>query len=109
MTLGIAIFFAVTGVLFVGLGIPLALGRVKPNRLYGFRTAKTLSDPNVWYPANRVCGIDMIVYGAAITLSAVVAYLLGERFTWTAFLPIGTMTVGVILVTVHCLWRLRQM
>lgn len=38
------------------LEIPLILGLVPRNRLYGVRTSKTLADDHAWYPANRVGG-----------------------------------------------------
>lgn len=38
------------------LALPMAFGKVPPNRIYGFRTSKTLSSPNIWYQANRVAG-----------------------------------------------------
>ena len=38
------------------LSIPMILDRVPPNSTYGFRTVKTLSSPDVWYPANRAAG-----------------------------------------------------
>jgi len=44
--------------------IPMALGIAPPNGLYGFRTPKTLSSPNIWYPANRVSG--WILIGASL-------------------------------------------
>ena len=40
--------------------IPMILGKVPPNWLYGFRTPKTLSSPEVWYPANRAAGWFMV-------------------------------------------------
>ena len=44
--------------------IPMILDKVPPNSTYGFRTAKTLSSPEVWYPANRAAG--WFVLGAAV-------------------------------------------
>src|SRR5205809_2264035 len=41
---------------FVAMGIPCSQGWVRPNRLYGFRTRKTLQDPDVWYPTNSSNG-----------------------------------------------------
>jgi len=35
------------------LSLPLLAGKVKPNPFYGFRVAKTLEDPEVWYSVNR--------------------------------------------------------
>ncbi|MGA8221363.1 MAG: SdpI family protein [Candidatus Acidiferrales bacterium] len=49
-------------------GLPMALGLVPPNRFYGFRTRKTLSSPEVWYPANQVCGWAMVVAGTVAIL-----------------------------------------
>lgn len=53
-----ALTFTAVGVLFICLGIPLFLGRVRPNWWYGCRTKKTLSDVKVWYAVNRVTGRD---------------------------------------------------
>jgi uncharacterized membrane protein len=49
--------------------IPMALGRVAPNHWYGFRTPKTLSSPEIWYPANRASGWWMVL-GGALTILA---------------------------------------
>src|ERR1700680_2010080 len=46
------------------LTVPLALGKVPPNRFYGFRTQKTPSSPAIWYPANRIMGWFMIAANA---------------------------------------------
>jgi hypothetical protein len=53
---------------FIAIGIPLALERVPPNHWYGFRTAKTFSNQTIWYAANRVAGIDLIIAGVVIAL-----------------------------------------
>ena len=42
------------------LSIPMILGQVPPNGVYGFRTPKTLSSADVWYPANRAAGWFML-------------------------------------------------
>ena len=66
-----SLLFALVGLMFVGLSIPLILERVPPNRYYGFRTAKTLSNPTTWYEVNRVSGTDLLVAGALITFSSI--------------------------------------
>lgn len=48
-------------VVLLGLSIPLIRGRVGPNFLYGVRTRKTLSSPEIWYKANRLGGIYLTV------------------------------------------------
>jgi uncharacterized membrane protein len=47
------------------LSIPMILGKVPPNGLYGFRTPKTFSSPEIWYPANRASGWFMLAAMAA--------------------------------------------
>ena len=56
----------VSAVVFV-LCIPLVLKLVPPNRLYGFRTRKTLSSPEIWYPANVFSGYALML-AAAVTV-----------------------------------------
>lgn len=58
-----SILFAVVGLIFIGISIPLSLGKVPPNSFYGCRTTKTLSDPKIWYEANRISGKDFLISG----------------------------------------------
>src|SRR5689334_1287026 len=63
-------------VLLIVMCIPMILGKVPRNRLYGFRTPYTLSSDEIWYRANKITGI-------AVALSGVfwlaVSWLLPER------------------------------
>lgn len=47
--------------LVAGLCVPLILRKVKPNRWYGFRSKRTLGDPEVWYRVNRLGGAFLLV------------------------------------------------
>jgi uncharacterized membrane protein len=51
-------------IIMAALALPMALGKVPPNPIYGFRTPKTLSSADIWYPANRAGGWFMIAAGA---------------------------------------------
>jgi uncharacterized membrane protein len=86
----IIFLFIVIGGVFIALGYPLKQGRIGPNYFYGFRTPRTLSDEKVWYPVNRVLGIDMIRGGVVII--AVSLLMLALR----AF--IGSDTAVIVLV-----------
>jgi len=55
-----------SGLLIVLLAIPMILRKLRPNRIYGFRTRKTLSNPDIWYPANRAAGFAMVVAGLSM-------------------------------------------
>ena len=70
-----ALLFSIVGILYIGLGIPLLLGRIPPNSWYGCRTQKTLSSDEIWYPINRVTGRYMIVSGVAVILSALGVFI----------------------------------
>ena len=76
--LAASIFFMAA--LMIGLSIPPLQGKVPPNGLYGFRTPKTLSDPSIWYAANRFAAQATIVVAAVMILLGVVLLLL-ERYT----------------------------
>ena len=54
-------------------GLPLALGFVPPNRLYGVRTARILADAQLWYRANRFAGLAFMAAGALSVCIFVVA------------------------------------
>ena len=57
----LAVIAYVVPLVVVASSIPMILGKVPPNWIYGFRTPRTLSSPEVWYPANRVAGCLMVV------------------------------------------------
>jgi uncharacterized membrane protein len=50
-------------VILIALAIPTVLGKVPRNGLYGFRTAYTLSSDEVWYRANKIAGIALLLAG----------------------------------------------
>jgi hypothetical protein len=54
--------------LFVVLGIPLLLGKVKRNSLYGARFPATMSDDRVWDVVNRKMGFVFVAGGAAAVI-----------------------------------------
>lgn len=73
-----SLLFAGVGLLFIALGVPLTKERVPPNATYGFRTAKSLSDPKIWYEINHIQGRDLLIAGALITLGSVTMLFMGQ-------------------------------
>jgi uncharacterized membrane protein len=107
----ICLLFALTGILFIGLGIPLMLNVVPPNRFYGFRTPRTLRDPKIWYAVNRIQGNDLFLAGALVTISSVIMSFLAqgwsrEQIGITLFFIMVFSLIGVAL---HGLIVLRRM
>ena len=75
--------FAVPALLLFVVAVPLVLGVVPRNRLYGVRTARSLSDDGVWYPANRVAGAAIMIASsvyAPVVLGLVAALWYAKRF-----------------------------
>jgi uncharacterized membrane protein len=68
------ITYVFTGLLLVGVSVPLIQRRVRPDLIYGFRTPKTLSDENVWYEANAYSGRMLLRAGAASTVAALMFF-----------------------------------
>jgi uncharacterized membrane protein len=50
------------------LGIPLVFKLVPPNRIYGFRTRTTLSQPDLWYRVNVFTGYALMLAAAVTAL-----------------------------------------
>ena len=59
--------FVVPAILILVLALPLMLGLIPPNRVYGIRTHKTVSNNEHWYRANR--------FGSWMLLLASLLYL----------------------------------
>ena len=85
------------GLLCVGLAVPLIRGRVKPNAIYGARTARTLASEETWYRVNAACGRWLFWSGLALAASGVVGWFLTPAIppawlmtvlTVCAFLPV---------------------
>jgi uncharacterized membrane protein len=86
--------FGITGLLLVALSVPMMLGKVPPNPLYGFRTSKTLSDERIWYEANRQSGKAGIVAGVLMVLLTAV----GAALAWP--LAVAPMLVFLLAIGV---------
>ena len=63
-----------TGLLVAVLSLPMMYDKIPPNSFYGFRTPRTLSDPNVWYPANRAAGRNLALAGVIVATTALVLF-----------------------------------
>ena len=81
--------------------------KIPPNRILGFRTEETLSDPELWYPANRVLGrctavaaIASLAFNLALWW-AVPEWPLDRITSWT--------TAGTVIpLVVAVLWSVRD-
>ncbi|HAL46060.1 MAG: hypothetical protein A2Y12_06565 [Planctomycetes bacterium GWF2_42_9] len=68
------------GLLIVAISIPLLFDKVKPNQWYGFRTPKTLSNPEIWYKANKYMAKNMLIAGIIIMATFIILPTLKSHF-----------------------------
>ncbi|MFT5585998.1 MAG: putative membrane protein [Cognaticolwellia sp.] len=61
--------------LIAGLSVPLILQKVPPNRIYGFRSKRTLADEQVWYRVNRLGGVFLLLSSLVTLVAASVPML----------------------------------
>ncbi len=102
--------YVVIGIVFIVISIPTIVGKVPPNNWYGFRVAKTLSDERIWYAANRVMGIDLLLAGLAIVIGALLTAKLvrwdrrrSNRICFSIFL------ICSLAALAHGFWALGRM
>src|SRR5512147_1357328 len=82
------------------ISLPLVLKLVPPNRWYGFRTRKTLSNPEIWYEANYKGGVGLIL---ASIIALVARALIMQNFDrgigtiLSVFFLIGCMVVALVV------------
>ena len=96
---GYSILFALLGLLFIGLGLPLWSRRVPPNKYYGCRTTKTLSDTEIWYEANSEHGRDLVFAGSLVFAASVIALSFGRNAN-SDHIVIALLTIFVVSVSV---------
>jgi uncharacterized membrane protein len=87
-------------VLMIVTSIPMILGKVPPNPIYGFRTRKTLSDPEIWYDVNAYAGKLTFIWG--VVMAAAVFVLeriqgMGVEFYANAFLAL-VLGIGAVVM-----------
>ena len=89
------------GLVILVLGIPLLLGKVPPNVLYGLRTRRTLADEEIWYRANRFAGLVLMLAGAVILFAwALLPRALFEG-PWGMGILLGVVVLALVLSTAY--------
>ena len=84
-------------ILVICLAIPLLQEKIKRNNWYGFRTPRTLSSDEIWYPVNKESAKYMIGAGILIMLSGIALFFLKDTIA-----PNILVIISVVL-TMFCL------
>ena len=78
------------------------MGRVPPNKLYGYRTHATITDAALWYRVNRATGIDLVAGGLVLIVAGYLLPLHSPVETGLLVLIVALMVAhGAYLVRAH--------
>ncbi len=99
MTLLLILYIA-SGLLLIGLALPLAFRRIPPNRLYGFRVKRTLENRDVWFAANAFAGVRLAWTGLATVVAAIVFYALPIQTVATYAVAVSAVVLFGVTVAV---------
>jgi uncharacterized membrane protein len=105
------LLYGIGGVLLIAISLPMIYDKVPPNGFYGFRTPRTMSDPNLWYPANRVAGRNLAVAGVIVATTALVVFAMQKSIQpRTAALTLLIVSMASLFgAVVHSFIALRRM
>ncbi|NOX97477.1 MAG: SdpI family protein [Nitrospirae bacterium] len=92
--------FLFIGLLMVGLSLPLTLGKIPPNKWYGFRVGKTLSSKRVWYKANKYAAKNLLIAGIIISIGSLVLLPFVGIISFLAIAGIGNVLILTLLIIV---------
>jgi uncharacterized membrane protein len=97
---GLIAVFLIAGLTLSTASVPLALRKVPPNPLMGYRTPATLANPALWYDANAKVGVYFCVVGlglVALSIAAALSVLSETSLIVSAliWLPFGTLSALV--------------
>lgn len=91
---------AMAGMLFVLLGLPLALGKIRRNWLYGVRTTTSMASATNWTLMNRAGGRVLVGWGVVLLALAGVVTVFDTGSEQRGFYT-GIVAVPLLLGTVH--------
>jgi len=98
--------FAIPALALFVLSIPLALGVISRNRLYGFRTKRTLADDAVWFRINRFAGIAIMIASAIYGAVAMVRPYDRDFSVW--LLHLAAFAIPLVLAILVSGWYSSQ-
>jgi len=104
--LPVRLLFSGICLIVAALSLPLILGRVRPNPVYGFRTPRTLSSPEIWYPANAYAGRALFI---ASVISGICYWLAPDRMLVRTGAVLALLLVPMTVAMIASLLYLRRL
>jgi hypothetical protein len=93
------------------ISLPLLFGMIGPNPWYGFRVKRTLDDPAVWYPVNRLGAVWMMAAAVLLMVVAFAGYAFFPTMSVTAYALtcLGAVVVGLGVGVTRTIFYLRKL
>ena len=96
-----------SGAFLAALSVPMIMGKIPPNGLYGFRVRKTMENPDIWYPVNAYSGKWLLAAGMIMAFAAVGLFFVpGLSLDVYAY---AVLAVWVVVFTVGIIASVRFM
>lgn len=84
------------GLVIIGVSVPLYLGKIKPNRVYGFRIRKAFASEENWYLINRFGAVALMGWSAVIMAVGLACLWIEPAYV----LPVANATFLSLLVPI---------
>jgi hypothetical protein len=104
----VGIGVTLSGLLCIGLAIPLALGRVRRNGMYGVRFRESLRSDDAWVAINRFGGRRLIVWSLPVLVIGAGAFFLPLQARPGLALAVGFLPLLFIFIAVFESWRFAR-
>lgn len=99
----------ITGLLFIGLGLPLANGKVPPNRWYGYRVSPyQFEDDEIWYAINRKGGLHLVYAGLCCLVLAALSVLFISNLSAQLLLLFVLTVLLTAFIVYEIYWSVRE-
>lgn len=97
--------FLSTGITTIAVCVPLLLGKIRRNGVYGIRIPKSFESDEVWFAINRYGAEQMIIWAATMMAFGVGAMFLPLRDSQALGIWFGITVVLSLLVPVFQIFR----
>jgi uncharacterized membrane protein len=103
-----AISWILTGLICIGLAIPLRLGRIRRNAFYGVRFPQSYKSDEAWFAINRYGGMQLIFWSVPMMLAGVIELCLPLKThpRWNMWFGLGPMIF--LFIAVYQSWRFAR-
>lgn len=106
ITVGIS--WTLTGLIIIGLAIPLVRGRVGRNSLYGVRFPQSFQSDDAWYAINRFGGRRLILWAVPLILVGISCFFIPLQAHSGRALTLGFAPLIFVLVPCFQAWRFAR-